>query len=101
MKVLLRAGSDYLEEKIFHYMSGSLFDIVEDTAPPSNEDLVVNAGASSVVPDPNSNSDNSSSNLKSRDKFGNIDELYGSQRFGAFIMDKLTTTIDIRKCKKN
>ena len=41
--VFLRAGSDYLEEKTFHYMSGSLFDIIEESLAMSNEEVLVNS----------------------------------------------------------
>ena len=101
--VFLRAGSDYLEEKTFHYMSGSLFDIIEESLAMSNEEVLVNSTDNSstkidsaVFKPP---VDLSSNNSKSRDKFGNVDENYGSQRFGAFLMDNLKTTIDIKKPK--
>lgn len=81
LKVLLRAGTEYLEDKTFHYMTGSLFDLIDE-----------NLGSQADV---------SQTNPRSRDKQGNIDEAYGSQRFGALIIDSLNTSIDITKCKLN
>jgi hypothetical protein len=88
----LRAG-DYLDEKTFHYLSGSLFDIdTESTG--SNEklaELVSESESREKV-----KSFQSESVSRSRDKYGNMDENYGLQRFGAIIMDNLNTNIHIK-----
>lgn len=79
--VFLTAGSDYIEDKIFHYLSGSLFDIVDDT--------VVNTDMERNV------SGEEDKNEKSRDKFGNFDENYGLKRFGAIFMDYLDSATNL------
>ncbi|CAF0864916.1 unnamed protein product, partial [Brachionus calyciflorus] len=61
--VFLKGGNEDLEEKTFHYLSNSLFDI--------ETNLIENE--------------------KSRDKLGNVDENYGLRRFGAIFMDYLSS----------
>ncbi|RNA25153.1 vacuolar sorting-associated 13B isoform X1, partial [Brachionus plicatilis] len=68
--IFIRAGYEDIEEKTFHYLSNSLFDISVDSG----------IGSESI--DPNKNE-------KSRDKNGNVDENYGVRRFGAVFMDYL------------
>ena len=87
--IFLEAGQDYLEDKTFHYLSNSLFDLSDDdqqTA--SSSDVIIN-------PDIDSNKiettlmslDLNDSKPKSRNKFGVVDENYGQTRFGAIFMD--------------
>lgn len=68
--MFIKAGNEDIEEKTFHYLSNSLFDISIDSAIGTENS------------DPNKSE-------KSRDKNGNIDENYGMRRFGAIFMDYL------------
>ena len=87
-KEFLKAGSDYLEEKTFHYLSGSLFDIIDERE--DNDVLESTESNENNFNDENVKgiSDlNQSENAKSRDKFDNLDESYGSTRFGPIFLD--------------
>ena len=107
----MNAGNDYLEDKTFHYLSGSLFDIADE---PDNE-VVENDGTSNPKSTGYSNSfqadstsrinqdlsdiTDQSGQAKSRDKFGNLDETYGSTRFGAIFLDFFTSSVNLNKGK--
>jgi vacuolar protein sorting-associated protein 13B len=69
--VFLKAGCEDLEEKTFHYLSDSLFDIDEHEINDQNiiKDIIIKD-----IP-------------SARDQHGNLDESYGTKRFGAFYMD--------------
>ena len=69
-KCFLNAGVEYLEEKTFHYMSSSLFDLPETSA--------------ALIENEQTNPETSA-----RDKSGLLDENYGSTRFGAIYLDVL------------
>ena len=73
-KIFLNAGIEYLEDKIFHYLSGSLFDIPEETISTDQNML---------------EEEEKEENSSSRDKNGFLDESYGSTRFGAIYLDLL------------
>lgn len=68
--IFLKAGLEDLEEKTFHYLSGSLFDIIIDEMIVSNED----------------------EQMSSRDKNNLFDETYGNTRFGAIYLDLVDLT---------
>jgi len=69
-KVFLNAGVEYLEEKTFHYLSSSLFDLPDTSNVPSEEQAP-----------------------SARDKLGLLDENYGSTRFGDVYLDVLNHSI--------
>lgn len=115
-KEFLNAGNDYLEEKTFHYLSGSLFDIIDE---PENEvferdrsaDPTIRPdysssnfqsdGSSRISQDLSELTDQSQAQAKSRDKFGNLDETYGSTRFGAIFLDFYSSSSNLNKDLRN
>lgn len=115
-KEFLNAGNDYLEDKTFHYLSGSLFDIIDE---PENEvferdrstDPTIRSDYSSsnfqsdatsrISQDLSEFTDQSQAQAKSRDKFGNLDETYGSTRFGAIFLDFYSSSANLNKDLKN
>jgi hypothetical protein len=70
--VFLTAGSEDLEEKIFHYLTGSLFDIVVDDEDQDQEMFI-----------------------KPRDNNGVVNEDYGLKRYGAFFFDNLFSAYNL------
>ena len=69
--VFLKAGNEDLEDKTFHYLSDSLFDVDETEI---NDQHIIKDIIIKDIP-------------SARDQHGNLDESYGSNRFGAFYMD--------------
>lgn len=115
--VFVKAGSEDLEDNTFHYLSSSLFDIVDEQTSNVSQgeslaEAVVNPDSSSDEPAIHSTDkpvssekmsffDQMNASLdynarpRSRNKFGNVDENYGLTRFGAIFIDFLiTSTID-------
>ena len=95
------AGNDDLEDKTFHYLNGSLFDILDDTPTSTTDDQAV--VVSYLSEENNYNPAQSTipaidQNPKPRDTFGNIDESYGSTRFGAIFMDYFYSAKNLDKC---
>jgi hypothetical protein len=92
----VQAGQNYLEDKTFHYLSNSLFDLSDDDVQTQHSNVIVNPEMDStisenVVANISSADEELIENLKpkSRNKFGVIDENYGQTRFGAMFMDVL------------
>lgn len=86
--VFVKAGQAYLEEKTFHYLSNSLFDISDtDDTTTSATNALVNADIDASVQELELAD---SSKPTSRNKFGVVDEEYGHTRFGAMFMDHFT-----------
>jgi vacuolar protein sorting-associated protein 13B len=93
--ILLNAGNSYLEEKTFHYLSGSLFDIIDDDTLQQRQEQNDQQSAAAIVVNAETDMQVSVStaeetieaNMVSRNKHGVIDENYGSVRFGAIYMD--------------
>ena len=79
-----------------------MFDLIDES---SNENDLTSAEASTLtnpyyseMPVPEL-SDNQLGNSASRDKFGNLNEAYGSIRFGALFLDNLFSATNLNKCK--
>ena len=129
--LFLSAGNDAdLDEKTFHYLSGSLFDVPDETNSPSKSepalistDILVNPDTGILTESADTIlSGNTNQNSKdqlddminngtesvssvtmpvSRDKNGCLDENYGHTRFGAIFIDGLFTSANLNKTMKN
>lgn len=97
----LIAGNEDLEEKTFHYLSGSLFDIIDEC--PNETEIEHNVDYSSKYSGQNESKEYLDYNMKaanfSRDQFGNLNESYGSRRFGAIFLDSIFSAANLNQCK--
>lgn len=102
-----------MEDKTFHYLSGSLFDIIDDPdneaferegstdATRSTSNNIQSDATSRISQDLSELTDPSQEHAKSRDKFGNLDETYGSTRFGAIFLDFFSSSANLNKDLKS
>lgn len=99
----MTAGNEDLEEKTFHYLSGSLFDI-NDEVPNENETEPNRGFTTSDYNGQTEGEEYLDYNMKasnfSRNQLGNLDESYGSRRFGAIFFDYIFSATNLNKCKK-
>jgi len=88
--LFLVAGKENIDEKTFHYLSGSLFDVDdEEVAEEENEETQTSGDSLTRKKERKFDDDL----VKSRDKHGNLDEQYGSNRFGAIYFDTYSSLL--------
>lgn len=93
--VFVQAGQEDLEEKTFHYLSNSLFDLNdnEQQASEASSEAVVNPESESRTNLENQDEELARSfqlnvnQSRPRNKSGMVDEQYGLIRFGALFLD--------------
>jgi hypothetical protein len=86
-----------------------LFDIVDDSSNEANSAETLDPNIALINPyytnqftdyktTPNFEAIPNSTHLKSRDRFGNLNENYGITRFGAIFLDYLISATNLNKC---
>ena len=90
--VFFQAGQCDIEEKTFHYLSNSLFDVNEEEQQQAASEPLVNPESdTNKSRDRDGEEDTTLNGAKqqpsSRNKFGVVDENYGLMRFGAMFLD--------------
>lgn len=83
--LFLMAGKEDIEEKTFHYLSGSLFDADDEEEVIEAANGETQKSGESLTRKKERKFDEDL--VKSRDKHGNLDEQYGFNRFGAIYFD--------------